>query len=317
MRISGKKLLTGLDIRTKTIAACELLQKKEKLFLKQVAICDNIAEFTKEGIIVNGKNMSDKIANFFSANNLGGKNIVFCINGSMASVKKIFVKKNTDTDFTKNVYSEAQQHIPFDMNNLYSDFFVLKKTRENELYEVMFVAMKKDIIDSYIAIINNAGLKPTAIDIDSFALQNIYELNYGISDYIVAIINVVFDNTLLIVVKGDYPLYSTEIRINEDSDISELKKKIEKAFEIFYYRHPEEPVEKIFISANEAYTIEITKIAEDIIGPEKTFSMNPFSMVNIDAGNLDISYLKQIEAHATIPIGLAIRASCNIMESND
>ena len=68
---------------------------------------------------------------------------------------------------------------PYDIEDVNIDFQILGPSEFSEdQMNVLLVAVKKDLVAEYIDLINQAGLNPCVIDVDSFALQNIYETVY-------------------------------------------------------------------------------------------------------------------------------------------
>jgi type IV pilus assembly protein PilM len=81
------------------------------------------------------------------------------------------------------VMIEAGRLSPFDMSEVEIDYEVLEENKENRQMKVLMVAAKHDIIYGYVDCMNEAGLRPTIIDVDLFALINIYGLNYDLKDH--------------------------------------------------------------------------------------------------------------------------------------
>ena len=71
---------------------------------------------------------------------------------------------------------EASQHIPFDIADVNLSYQLLEAT-ENQM-DVLLVAVKKDTILNHTNVLAQAGKTPMVVDIDAFALQNSFELNY-------------------------------------------------------------------------------------------------------------------------------------------
>ena len=75
--------------------------------------------------------------------------------------------------------AEAEQYIPFDIEDVYLDFQDLKQvTRDADRTDVMLVAAKKEIVDEYLDMLRGLNLNPVIVDVDGFALENTYEYNY-------------------------------------------------------------------------------------------------------------------------------------------
>ncbi len=86
------------------------------------------------------------------------------------------------------VMVEAGRISPFDLNEVEIDYAILERNQDTRKMKVLMVAAKQDIILSYVDFLNEAGLQPTIIDVDLFALANLFNLNYDVSRYASSII---------------------------------------------------------------------------------------------------------------------------------
>ena len=96
-----------------------------------------------------------------------------------------------EAQLQETIHFEAEQYIPFDISDVNLDFQVLGENENNPSnMDVLLVAAKKEIVDEYAQLIRIAGLNPRIIDVDAFALQNVYEANYDTENENVALIDV-------------------------------------------------------------------------------------------------------------------------------
>jgi type IV pilus assembly protein PilM len=88
----------------------------------------------------------------------------------------------TEAELDESIYWEAEQYIPFDIQDVNLDYQILDAGtgRSKGTMEVLLVAAKKEKIADYTGVIAQAGRTPVVVDVDAFALQNAYELNYGL-----------------------------------------------------------------------------------------------------------------------------------------
>jgi type IV pilus assembly protein PilM len=73
---------------------------------------------------------------------------------------------------------EAEQHVPFDMENVELDFQILDPDAEGLQMNVLLVAAKRELVENKQSLLTDAGLQPEIIDVDAFALHNAFEMNY-------------------------------------------------------------------------------------------------------------------------------------------
>ena len=110
--------------------------------------------------------------------------------------------KREEAELESSIHEEAEQYIPFDINDVSLDFEILKgeedeeeaeeeeEEKESDLMDVMLVAAKKDIVEDYVNLLNLTKLNPVVLDVDAFALQNAFEIGSGTEKGCYAIVNV-------------------------------------------------------------------------------------------------------------------------------
>jgi type IV pilus assembly protein PilM len=115
---------------------------------------------------------------------------ITAVPGPAVMIKKIVVPGGEDTDLDNQVMLEAGSAIPENLDNVTLDYQVIDYTDRDEI-EVLLVAVKKDILNSYTSVLRQAGLSPKIVDVDYFALENMFELNYDIDEsQVVGLVNV-------------------------------------------------------------------------------------------------------------------------------
>ena len=96
--------------------------------------------------------------------------------GHSVVIKTISTSKVHNEELHRNIRAEAEQYIPYDINDVNIDYQILGDSEYSaEQMNVLLVAVRQDLVDEYVELIHMAGLKPVIIDVDTFALQNVYE----------------------------------------------------------------------------------------------------------------------------------------------
>src|SRR6185437_4746770 len=99
----------------------------------------------------------------------------------------------TEAELAESIYWEAEQYIPFDIQDVNIDYQILDAgTGEGSsgTMDVLLVAAKEEKIADYTGVISQAGRTPVIVDVDAFALQNAFEVNYGFeSGQVVVLLN--------------------------------------------------------------------------------------------------------------------------------
>ena len=180
----GTKDVIGIDIGTRSIKLVELVKIRKtsdnKIYkLKNVAFSplppDTIVEdeIRKPDIIVK------TIVELIKGNKIVNKNIATSLSGRSVIVKKIRLPKMEEAALAESIQWEAEQFIPFDINDVDLDFQIINysETDPPEM-DVLLVAVKKERIIQIMDIIKQANLVPAIMDVDVFTLENQYELNF-------------------------------------------------------------------------------------------------------------------------------------------
>jgi type IV pilus assembly protein PilM len=127
---------------------------------------------------------------------------------------------------------EAQQHIPFDIQDVNLDYHVLEGDPTSEMMDVLLVACKKDMVSQLTQVIAQAGKTTSIVDVDSFALQNAYEINYAPSpDQTVVLLNIGASVTNINIVRGTASIFTRDVSMGGNQYTDTLQKKFNLTFE--------------------------------------------------------------------------------------
>lgn len=168
----------GIDIGSSTIKIIQLKGSTHKYSLVHEGII-SIPEAETDINLAEKRNLLVKeLKNYIIKNRLTGKNAVTSVSGSSVIVRYVKLPKTTKEDLSKNIFFEAEPYIPFDIREVNLGFYILGDTIEEgeRKTEVVIVAAKKDLVQTKMNILIEAGLQPTVVDVDAFALESSYEI---------------------------------------------------------------------------------------------------------------------------------------------
>jgi len=201
MAVPKKNQLVGLDIGSHSIKLVEIDHGKKGRVLKNFGVIGLPPEAIVEGAIKEMEVVASAIKTLYKNLKVKNRNVATSISGYSVIVKKITVGRRGATELERSIQDEAEQYIPFDINDVNLDYDVLepestdgqegeaKKEDANQM-EVMLVAAKKDIVEDYVSLIQLAGLNPVILDVDAFALQNAFEISALEPEGFFALVNV-------------------------------------------------------------------------------------------------------------------------------
>jgi type IV pilus assembly protein PilM len=147
-------------------------------------------------------------------------------------VKKISLPTMTREELEESIRWEAEQYIPFDINEVNLDFQILEGGDQEGQMDVLLVAAKKDLIDDYVHVITDAGLRPVVIDVAAFAVENAYEANYGAPrDQVVALVNVGSQTVNINILAKGAPAFTRDISAGGNAFTEEIQKALSVSWE--------------------------------------------------------------------------------------
>lgn len=345
MMFGPKNQLVGLDIGSRTIKAAEAQETKKGWILKKFGIIDIEPGAIEEGVVKNPQVVADAIRQLFHNHAIRQNKVAISIGGYSVIVKNITIQNMPEEQLYESINFEAEQYIPFDINDVNLDFQILGDSEQNpNQMNVLLVAAKKDMVNEYINLIDLANLNLGVIDIDAFALQNIYELNYTAKGDNVALIDIGASKTSVNILKNNMSVFMRDVslgcnqidtrivsavnctmaeaeeikyankgdKISPDelkaiisSVVSDWSDEIRRALDFFYSTNPDEEIKQIVLSGGGANIKEFKELLA-LQSPAEVKTINPFERFSVD-DHLDSGYLKQMAPQAAIAMGLAIR----------
>ena len=216
------KGLVGLDIGSGAIKLVQLKKvgKGYRLVKFGVKLLD--PELIVDGSIVDSGRVVSALKELIAEQGVKEKNVAFSVSGHSVIVKKVTLPAMTEDDLAEAIKWEAEQYIPFDINDVNIDFQILGPGTPDtpggaEKMEVLLVAVKKDKITEYTNMVVEAGLQPVIVDVDVFSLENMYAANYDVTaDEVVALVNIGASGTNMNILRGGAFSFTRDIAIGGD-----------------------------------------------------------------------------------------------------
>jgi type IV pilus assembly protein PilM len=182
--LRSRKLI-GLDIGSHTVKVVELQKKGERHRLESLATMQIASEIQEEADpTLRNEMLAEAIKNMLKENKVTCKNVVSSIAGDSVIVRYVKLPAMSEEELKNVISMEAEQYIPLAIDQVVLDFSILGEVEEEGIQkiEVLLVAAKEEIIDMHVQLLQLSGLNPIAIDVDTFALQSAFEVNYGVNE---------------------------------------------------------------------------------------------------------------------------------------
>ena len=185
MGFGKKNQLVGVDIGSYAIKVVEIELNKKGRFLKNFGIIGLPRHSIREGDIVEQEAVAEALKKLFKNLKIRNQNVAVALSGYPVMAKRISLPNSKREEIEATIHNQAEQYIPFDINDVNLDFDILDKEEtlsegedenEEKSLDVMLVAAKKDVINAYVNLLVAADLNPGVLDVDVFALQNAAEL---------------------------------------------------------------------------------------------------------------------------------------------
>ena len=178
MPFHWKKRLVGLDIGSETIKAAKISKKKKKRRLENFGIQETPEGAFENGVLKDSDIAAQAIAQLFENHQFKQKEIAMSISGLGVIAKRIKLPIMSEDHIFEAIRFESEQYLPYRIDEVDFDFQVTGKDKDHPgMLGVILVAAKKKLVKTYIDTALKAGLVPRLINLDTFALQNMFETN--------------------------------------------------------------------------------------------------------------------------------------------
>jgi type IV pilus assembly protein PilM len=237
MPVSKKNQLVGIDIGSHSIKVAELEDSKQGMELKNFGMIEIPTEAIVEGSIKEMEIVSSALKNLLKNLRIKNKNLATSISGYSVIVKKITIPQKGEEDLEKSIQNEAEQYIPFDINDVNLDFQILppeikeEAEEKEELMDVLLVAAKKDIVEEYISLFHLSELNPIVLDIDAFALQNAFEISNLEQSGCHALVHIGAQQLTINVVREGVSIFTRDSSYGGAQITGEIQNKFELSYE--------------------------------------------------------------------------------------
>jgi type IV pilus assembly protein PilM len=219
------KTTVGLDVGSYAIKVVEMKQTAEKSEILRVGIKKLLP-----GAIVDGEPMDrdaviSAIREVYEEEGIENTDVASAVCGRSVIVKKIKTQDMDDDTARDVIPLEAEQYVPFEKEELTVDFEILRRGLPGDTMEVLLVAAKKDKVLSHVELLRDADLVPVAIDVDAFAVQNAFELNYEYEEgKVYALIDIGLGATNIGIVRDGIPLFNRDVNLGGETFIEGMQR---------------------------------------------------------------------------------------------
>jgi type IV pilus assembly protein PilM len=225
----------GLDIGSHSIKVVHLTGSSKALTLSSYAVQELSPGTIVDGEVVNREHLIDTVHDVVRQAGIkaGNKNIHSAVSGRSVIVRRIPMEKMSEQDARQAIQWEAEQHIPFRIDEVSLDFKIINPEISPGQMEVLLVAAKKEVVDLHRGILQGAGLKPSTIELEQFSLQRAYQHAYRpTGDECVTILNIGAEVTNMVVIRNGLPSFNRDLSIGGSRFVEALQRALGLEYDV-------------------------------------------------------------------------------------
>lgn len=337
--------IVGIDIGSSSVKLVQLAEHKGAYTLKNVGILPLPSEAIVDNSLMDTTSIVETIRDLVKSLGTKAADATCSISGNSVIIRKISLPAMTPEELEDQIAWEAEQYIPFDINDVNLDFEILDADLSaSGKMTVLLVASKKEIINEFVSVFGEAGLKLVVVDVDSFAVQNIFELNYlPPEDDVVALVNIGASIMNLNVIKGGISLFTRDVqmggnlyteeiqrqfalssedaeRIKITGDFSDtarlndvmsrvnetLSLEIHRSLDFYNSTAEDQKIGKVYLSGGCAKVSHLAEVVSEKLGMAVEL-MDPLKNITCSEKEFDPEYLQEISPLIAVAAGLAMR----------
>ncbi len=345
MALFGRNTTTvGLDIGSGLIKLVVVSHRSGEPVLTKVAFTSVVNDAIVEGEVMDPALVADAIKGLMATAGIKTKKVVTAVGGRDVIIKKIQMDRMKEAEAREVIRWEAEQHVPFDMDNVELDFQILDPQGEGLQMTVLLVAAKRELIETKLALLAEMGLEASVIDVDAFALHNAFEVNYPEAmKGVVGLVNIGHEVTNINILDDGIPVLTRDIPIGTRRFREDLQRErglsAEEADKLLQGNEPSDVLEPFLESRGEELAVGIERAAAFLQSASRSAGLsrlfttgggsriprlnrvlgdrlrlpvqpaNPLERLQVADGVFSMLDVDEVAPLLMLPIGLALRSA--------
>jgi type IV pilus assembly protein PilM len=346
MALFGRKRTTvALDIGSGLIKLVVIDHGSGEPVLTKVAFTSVVDGAIVEGEVMDPGIVADAVRGLLSTAGIKAKKVVTAVGGRDVIIKKISMDRMKEGEAREQIRWEAEQHVPFDMDNVELDFQILDPEGEGLQMAVLLVAAKRELVETKQTLLSDVGLEASVIDVDAFALHNAFELNYPDAMHgVVGLVNIGHETTNVNILDDGVPVLTRDIMIGTRRFREDLQRErnmsADEADQLLRGFERNEALEPLLASRGEELAVGIERAAAFLQSSSRSASglsriftsgggsripglnriladrlrlpvqtANPLERLQVAEGVFDTMSLDEVAPLLMLPVGLALRTA--------
>lgn len=342
----NKKDIVGVDVGSHSIKLVQLRKEKSCWKLVNLGMAQLPPETIVDNTIMDSASVVECLGNLAESQALKTKNVATAVAGHSVIIRKIKLPVMTEVEAEASIEWEAEQYIPFEISEVNLDFQILgPDPHDSANMDVILVAAKKDFVSEYVTVFQEAGFTPVVMDIDCFALENAYQVNYDQEEDVIALVNVGASSMNINILKNGASVFTRDIQVGGNTfnqeiqkqlgltdaeaekvklggDVAEvdsadvegvlketmehLSQEIQRSLDFYSATSSDDKIQKVYLSGGVTKTAGCVESLQQRLGVEVEL-LNPFRRIGIDEKHFDMEYIQAVSPFFALGVGLATR----------
>lgn len=341
----GDEPFVSVDIGSSSIKIIEVRGRDGQMRVSAAASLPTPASAIQNNMVYEQGAVAESIRAMLDSRGIKARKAVTAVPGPAVIIKRVTLPAQTPKELENTILFEAGNFIPEDLENVNLDYQVTEYLDDGKRMDVILVAAKKDIVASYVEVLRSANLNPLIVDVDYFAVENMFEANYDSPPgRAIALVNIGARYSSINILKngrstftGDVPVGGRDITeglmrdlgvsVEEadaiksgqpaqtvpadqltgvlDGAAASLIDEIHHALSFFWTAATDETIDHVYLSGGAANMPGLAEQLGDRVGAPATIA-NPFAQITVDRA-ADTPQLREHAAEFAVALGLATR----------
>jgi type IV pilus assembly protein PilM len=352
MLFGKRNQLFGLDIGSSSLKMAEVRRTGKGYVLLTAGVVPLPPEAIVEGAIMNAPAVVEGIMELVGKHKPGTRNVATAVSGHSVIIKKISLPHMSKEELEQSIQWEAEQYIPFNIQDVNLDYQILSDGKQKDAkdggdqMDVLLVAAKRDLVEDYAGLLREAGLHPVLMDVASFAVENMVEVNHEIdADEVIAVFNIGASITNVNIFRKGGSLFTRDIHFGGNQYTEEIQKaahvsfqeaesrkilvsdssrantvvqevvsavtdsllnELQRSMEFFLASAEGAKIHRVILSGGCSALAGLAEKMQERLGTPVEIA-DPFQTITADPNRLEPKYLREIAPLMGVSVGLAVR----------
>lgn len=210
----GEKNYLSLDIGSSSVKILEVRGRGNAMRILNAAIAPLPPNAVQSNAVQDTASVTRAIRSLIEAHHIKATQVIAAVPGPAVIIKRATFPAQDPGALEETILFEAGNFIPESLENVNLDYQILDSAPDANDVAVLLVAVRKDVLNGYVIAANDAGLVPIVVDVDYFALENMFEANYTPGpEEVIALINVGARYSSINIMKGERSAFTGDVPV--------------------------------------------------------------------------------------------------------